>query len=307
MLASRTMPRAVSQLSRVRPAALPSPRAWHSSAFSPLRFHLAPSLPRRQLPFRRFASTEPSTPPPRTGGAGSGPSGSAAAGSSSSSSRQSHQSASEAYARMRGEHYKQRNRSLALYSAATILVVSAASYLAVPLYRVFCSATGYGGTPTTDQSKFAPERLVARTDLAHRIRVTFNADSSDSLPWSFTPQQKEVRVLPGETALAFYTAKNNSDEDIIGIATYNVTPANIAPYFAKVECFCFEEQRILANEEVDLPVFFFIDRDYVDDPLMKDVTEVTLSYTFFRARRDKYGNLVPSEGPLAVADSVPAV
>ncbi|POY73253.1 hypothetical protein BMF94_3587 [Rhodotorula taiwanensis] len=214
--------------------------------------------------------------------------------------------AAEAYQRAREAQYKERNRSLLLYSAATILVVTAGSYLAVPLYRVFCSATGYGGTPQTDQSRFGPERLVARTDLGSRIRVTFNADASDSLPWSFEPQQKEVRVLPGETALAFYTATNHSDEDIIGIATYNVTPMNIAPYFAKVECFCFEEQRLLAGEEVDLPVFFFIDRDFVDDPLMKDVREVTLSYTFFRARRDSYGNLVPAEGPLAVADSVPA-
>ncbi|GAA5825223.1 hypothetical protein JCM3770_001837, partial [Rhodotorula araucariae] len=80
----------------------------------------------------------------------------------------------------------------------------------------------------------------------------------------------------------------------------------VAPYFAKVECFCFEEQRLLAGEEVDLPVFFFIDRDFVDDPQMKDVREVTLSYTFFRARRDSFGNLVPADGPLAVANSVPA-
>ncbi|GAA5927033.1 Cox11p [Sporobolomyces koalae] len=217
------------------------------------------------------------------------------------------QQRAEQYRKAQQEHYQQRNRSLLLYSAATILLVTAGSYLAVPLYRVFCSTTGYAGTPVTDSSKFSKDRLIARTDLDRRIRVHFNADSSDSLPWTFTPQQKEVRVLPGETALAFYTAKNLSEEDIIGIATYNVTPNNIAPYFAKVECFCFEEQRILAGEEVDLPVFFFIDRDFVDDPLMKDVREVTLSYTFFRARRDSYGNLVPAEGPLAVANSVPAV
>ncbi|TNY24440.1 cytochrome c oxidase assembly protein COX11 [Rhodotorula diobovata] len=214
---------------------------------------------------------------------------------------------STAYQNAREDHYRNRNRSLLLYSAATVLVVTATSYLAVPLYRVFCSTTGYAGTPQTDQSRFLPERLVARTDLDRRIRVTFNADSSDSLPWSFEPQQRDVRVLPGETALAFYTATNHSDEDIVGIATYNVTPNNIAPYFAKVECFCFEEQRLLAGEEVDLPVFFFIDRDFVDDPNMKDIREVTLSYTFFRARRDSFGNLVPAEGPLAVPNSAPVV
>ncbi|GAA6028745.1 hypothetical protein JCM8097_007374 [Rhodosporidiobolus ruineniae] len=256
---------------------------------------------------RRYASSTPPPPPPPGGSSRAGSSGAKGASGGSTGSSNARQSAQDAYNRARQEHYRQRNRSLALYSGATILFVTAASYLAVPLYRVFCSTTGYGGTPQTDSSKYSPERLVARTDLDSRIRVTFNADASDSLPWSFTPQQKEVRVLPGETALAFYTAENNSDEDIIGIATYNVTPANIAPYFAKVECFCFEEQRILAREEVDLPVFFFIDRDFVDDPLMKDVREVTLSYTFFRARRDKFGNLVPAEGPLSVVDSVPAV
>ncbi|KAK4703958.1 cytochrome c oxidase assembly protein subunit 11, partial [Phenoliferia sp. Uapishka_3] len=221
------------------------------------------------------------------------------------------------------------NRSLLLYSAATIVLVGAASYLAVPLYRAFCSATGYAGTPRTD-TKFDASRLSPDPKSDKRVRVRFNADASDSLPWTFTPQQKEVSVLPGETALAFYTAKNTSDDPIVGIATYNVTPNNvrfggggvsalgiadlldsngkqIAPYFAKVECFCFEEQRIQAHEEVDLPIFFFIDRDFLDDPLMKDVREVTLSYTFFRARRDGYGNLVPAEGPLAVAGSVAAV
>ncbi|GAA5961356.1 hypothetical protein JCM3765_004387 [Sporobolomyces pararoseus] len=254
------------------------PRSLHSP--SPLRFSTSTLRPSSPL------STPP--PPPPTRPAPPPPS-------------------REQYRRAQQAHYKERNRSLLLYSAATILLVTASSYLAVPLYRVFCSTTGYAGTPVTDPSKFLKERLVARTDLDKRIKVQFNADSSDSLPWTFTPQQKEVRVLPGETALAFYTAKNLSDEDIIGIATYNVTPNNIAPYFAKVECFCFEEQRILAGEEVDLPVFFFIDRDFVDDPLMKDVREVTLSYTFFRARRDSHGNLVPSEGPLAVPGSVPAV
>ncbi|KDE02595.1 hypothetical protein MVLG_06857 [Microbotryum lychnidis-dioicae p1A1 Lamole] len=206
---------------------------------------------------------------------------------------------SQAYADARKAHYQQRNRSLLLYSSATIVLVTTASYLAVPLYRVFCSATGYGGTPATDKSRFGAERLIPVVETERRIRVQFNADSSDSLPWTFTPQQKEVRVLPGETALAFYRAKNNSTEDIVGIATYNVTPNNIAPYFAKVECFCFEEQRILAGEEVDLPVFFFIDKDFLEDPLMRDVQEVTLSYTFFRARRDHFGNLVPAEAELS--------
>ena len=108
-------------------------------------------------------------------------------------------------------------------------------------------------------------------------------------------------MLPGETSLAFYTAKNTSNKDIIGIATYNVTPDRVsdfaffivctygyisfykvAPYFSKVECFCFEEQRLLAGEEVDMPLLFFIDKDILEDPSCRGIEDVVLSYTFFR-------------------------
>lgn len=101
------------------------------------------------------------------------------------------------------------------------------------------------------------------------------------LPWKFTPQQREVRVLPGETALAFYTATNKGPNDIIGVATYSVTPGQVSPYFSKIQCFCFEEQRLNAGETVDMPVFFFIDPEFVNDPAMKGIETITLSYTFF--------------------------
>jgi cytochrome c oxidase assembly protein subunit 11 len=101
------------------------------------------------------------------------------------------------------------------------------------------------------------------------------------LPWKFTPQQREVRVLPGETALAFYTATNNSPHDIIGVATYSVTPGQTAPYFSKIQCFCFEEQRLAAGETVDMPVFFYLDPDLLKDVNMRGVETVTLNYTFF--------------------------
>jgi len=148
-----------------------------------------------------------------------------------------------------------------------------------------CQTTGWGGQPikspnhggTVDDPS---SRLTPVTD-AKRIRITFNGSVSDVLPWKFTPQQREVRVLPGETALAFYTATNNSKDDIIGVATYSVTPGQVAPYFSKIQCFCFEEQRLNAGETVDMPVFFYIDPDFVTDPSMKGIEQVTLSYTFF--------------------------
>lgn len=138
-------------------------------------------------------------------------------------------------------------------------------------------APGHGGSGSDSD---LASRLKPVTD-AKRLRVTFHASVSDVLPWKFVPQQREVRVLPGETALAFYTATNKSDTDIIGVATYSVTPAQVAPYFSKIQCFCFEEQRLAAGETVDMPVFFYLDPDLLNDLNMKGVETVTLSYTFF--------------------------
>lgn len=113
-----------------------------------------------------------------------------------------------------------------MYTSAVIIFFSGLTYAAVPLYRLFCSSTGFAGTPQVGMGKFNPERLVP-VEEARRIKVHFNADRSDQLPWTFVPEQKFVSVLPGETSLAFYKAKNTSPQDIIGIATYNVTPDRV--------------------------------------------------------------------------------
>jgi len=194
--------------------------------------------------------------------------------------------------------FKAKNTSTMYYTLSIILGTVALSYGSVPMYKMICQTTGWGGQPIKapghggadggDPSK----RLQPVTD-AKRIRITFNGSVSDVLPWKFVPQQREVRVLPGETALAFYTATNRSSEDIIGVATYSVTPGQVAPYFSKIQCFCFEEQRLNAGETVDMPVFFYIDPDFVNDPNMRGIEQVTLSYTFFKARYDKNGHLTP--------------
>ncbi|KZV73033.1 cytochrome oxidase assembly factor [Peniophora sp. CONT] len=189
-----------------------------------------------------------------------------------------------------------------MYTTAVAIAFVGLSYAAVPLYRMFCSATGFAGTPVTGNGRYEPSRLVP-VENAHRIKVHFNADHSEQLPWKFTPQQKFVTVLPGETSLAFYRARNESEKDIVGIATYNVTPDRIAPYFSKVECFCFEEQKLLAGEEVDMPLLFFIDKDVLDDPQCRDLDDVVLSYTFFKARRTERGDLVPDASDEVVLKS----
>ena len=111
---------------------------------------------------------------------------------------------------------------------------------AVPLYKIFCQATGFGGeTQRASVEKF--EKMTPSTS-GRLLRITFNADTSDTMPWSFKPSQRSVEVHPGETALAFFRAKNNTDEPVTGVATYNVTPMRAGVYFNKIQCFCFEEQ-----------------------------------------------------------------
>ncbi|KAK4998860.1 Cytochrome c oxidase assembly protein cox11, mitochondrial [Elasticomyces elasticus] len=168
---------------------------------------------------------------------------------------------------------------------------------------MICQTTGWGGQPIKSAAHASPDssdphfdistRLTPQTQ-SRRLRITFAGSTSDILPWKFTPQQREVRVLPGETALAFYTATNLSkEEDIIGVATYSVTPAQVAPYFSKIQCFCFEEQRLNKAETVDMPVFFYIDPEFLRDPNMKGIDTITLNYTFFKAKYDKNGHLRP--------------
>ena len=149
------------------------------------------------------------------------------------------------------------------------------SFAAVPLYKIFCQATGFGGTP-----KIAL-KLPDRIEEKRSIRIHFNSDVSKKLPWVFTPLQKEIQVKAGELGLAFYRVQNTCDQPIKGIATYNVTPDKAGEYFNKIACFCFEEQCIMPHEVIDMPVQFFIDPDIINDSNLKDVQVITLSYTFF--------------------------
>ncbi|GKZ74930.1 cytochrome c oxidase assembly protein cox11, mitochondrial [Aspergillus niger] len=190
---------------------------------------------------------------------------------------------------------QKRNASTMYYAASLILGTVALAYGSVPLYKMICQQTGWNGQPVLTHrggDNDTSSRVTPVTD-SRRLRITFNGSVSDVLPWKFTPQQREVRVLPGETALAFFTATNKGPTDIIGVATYSVTPGQVAPYFSKIQCFCFDEQKLNAGESVDMPVFFFIDPDFVKDPAMKGIDTITLSYTFFKARYDDNGVLKP--------------
>jgi len=158
--------------------------------------------------------------------------------------------------------------------------VSAAS---VPLYKVFCSATGYGGTTQRHKQEDA-DKLKAMQPVDWRpITVSFSATVNPGLDWEFTPVQESVNIVPGETCLAFFTAKNNSTRVITGISTYNVTPYEAGAYFNKIQCFCFDEQTLNPGEELDMPVFFYIDPEFIYEPelIRRQSRDVQLHYTFY--------------------------
>ncbi|CAH9138737.1 unnamed protein product [Cuscuta epithymum] len=179
---------------------------------------------------------------------------------------------------------EKKSKKMLFYLTGLVFGMVGLSYAAVPLYRRFCQATGYGGTVTRKESV---EEKIARhakdgTVSTREVVVQFNADVADGMPWKFIPTQREVRVKPGESALAFYTAENRSSTPITGVSTYNVTPMKAAVYFNKVQCFCFEEQRLLPGEQIDMPVFFYIDPEFETDPKMDGINNLILSYTFFK-------------------------
>ena len=172
------------------------------------------------------------------------------------------------------------NTRVALIFAGLAVGMVGMAFASVPLYRVFCQVTGYGGT--TQRAEHAPAEAGNRV-----ITVFFNADiAGTNLPWTFAPVDHEVKVHVGEESLIHYRATNNGTTPITGTATFNVTPAKAGIYFQKIQCFCFTEQTLAAGESADMPVSFFVDPDIAKDPNTRDVQNITLSYTFFRAKHD---------------------
>ena len=172
------------------------------------------------------------------------------------------------------------SKSFTLAAIISILILMLGlSYAAVPLYRFFCQATGYGGTVTiSDYSNL----MAVTPESPKLIKIIFNSDTSSDIPWRFTPTQRELYVTPGETALAFYSVENPTSETITGVATYNVAPSRAGLYFNKIQCFCFEQQEVQPNEKLDMPVFFFLDPELLNDKQLSGLTDITLSYTFFK-------------------------
>ena len=172
-----------------------------------------------------------------------------------------------------------KNRRLGVAAFGFVAFMVGVSFAAVPLYDLFCRATGFAGTPMIGQA--APA-----TPGTAMVTVRFNAQTQPNLPWRFNPQQTSMQLRVGEEALAFYIARNTGTASATGISTYNVSPDIAAKYFHKTACFCFEEQTLEPGQQVDMPLAFWVDPRIAEDPATRDIRTITISYNFFRSLQD---------------------
>jgi cytochrome c oxidase assembly protein subunit 11 len=155
------------------------------------------------------------------------------------------------------------------------------AYASVPLYRIFCQVTGFGGTTRKADVAALPSADQVAALGGRTIRVRFDGNVRGGLPWRFGPADGPVEVKIGEQNIAFYRAENLGSGATTGSATFNVSPAAAGRYFNKIQCFCFNEQTLEAGQSVEMPVVWFVDPAILDDPDARNIREITLSYSFF--------------------------
>ena len=169
------------------------------------------------------------------------------------------------------------NTNVVAMCVGMVLGMGGLAYASVPLYELFCQVTGYGGT--TQRAELSDAIDV----IDRKINVRFDANTASSLDWEFAPEKREVSLNVGETMVVNYVAKNLSDEPIVGMASFNVTPQATGVFFNKVECFCFTDTYIEPGGELVMPVMFYVDPDLDKEETMKGLNTITLSYTFYES------------------------
>ena len=195
-----------------------------------------------------------------------------------------------------------RNLNVVMILVGVFAFMVGLTFAAVPLYRIFCERTGYDGTPIRADGQKGPSEVLDRV-----VTVTFTGDVNQTMPWSFYPKQNKIEAKVGETYLAFFEAKNLSKRPITGTATFNVSPEPWGPYFVKIQCFCFTEQTLQPGESVEMPVTFYLDPELAKDKLLTRMSDVTLSYTFFRAVDQPSAQNAPAKVGAAETASKPSV
>ena len=174
-----------------------------------------------------------------------------------------------------------RNHRTGIIMGAVALAMLGVGYAAVPLYRAFCQATGFGGTPLRASEAYAAQVKVL---TGHTVSVRFDANVESGFHWGFAPEANTKTVTLGARNLAFFDAVNNTDQPVTGRASYNISPESAAPFFVKIQCFCFTQQTLAPHQKVRMPVVFYVDPAIAKDANNADTHQITLSYTFHPLR-----------------------
>ncbi len=167
---------------------------------------------------------------------------------------------------------------IAAMLVAVVAGMTGLSFAAKPMYDTFCRVTGFGGT--TRQVETYADRVLDR-----KVTVRLDTNVAD-VPLRFQSEEISVKAKLGESVLTYFDVTNTSDQPVTAVASYNVTPHKAGPYFAKIECFCFDDMVFQPGETVALPVLFFVNPDMADERQLDDVKTITLSYTYFRSKAD---------------------
>lgn len=173
-----------------------------------------------------------------------------------------------------------RNRKVGLMAGGLALAMLGLGWASVPLYRMFCQVTGFGGTT----QRISEQQASAVSVSARTISVRFDGNVDKGMPWRFGPEQITQTVRLGARTMAVYSAKNTSDKAVVGRASFNVSPDEAGKYFTKIECFCFTEQKLEPGQDIRMPVTYYVDPDILKDPEAKAIQQITLSYTFHEDR-----------------------
>jgi cytochrome c oxidase assembly protein subunit 11 len=169
-----------------------------------------------------------------------------------------------------------------LTMAGVALGMLGLGFASVPLYRIFCEQTGFGGTTARAAEGVQVQAVAGRT-----MSIRFDSNVQPGMPWQFYPEHRTDTVTIGAKDMAIFIAKNMSDKPVTGTAAFNVTPTQAGGYFTKIQCFCFTQQTLKPGEEVRMPVLYYVDPKILDDPDNKDTQQITLSYTFYPVEQDK--------------------
>ena len=175
-----------------------------------------------------------------------------------------------------------RNRRTLVTMAGVGLAMLGLGFASVPLYRIFCQQTGFGGTTQRAAADVKLQPVAGRT-----MSIRFDSNVQPGMPWKFHPEHATDTVTVGARDMAIFIAKNMSDKPVTGTASFNVTPTQAGAYFTKIQCFCFTQQTLQPGEHVRMPVIYYVDPKILNDPDNRDTQEITLSYTFYPVEQDK--------------------